>query len=795
MAITVGTLGRLQTVAQRGREIVFSFESSDLVLTPLLPNLVRHTWVPTHFRLHVGQVTDSYAVYRRYWPGGVAVTLTETPEAVQVRMGEVLVEATRDPFHLRYCAADGRLFLEEVEEGGLSWSYWEYVLRYQLASEDHFYGMGQVDQLAERVDLDHRGHRREVWNQHSPPAATVFPALLSLRGYGLLIDNPYKATWDLGYTNPATFSYHAQGGGLQYYVWYGPDLPRVLRTFMELTGAAPLPPRWVLGLLQSRYGYRNRAELEEIARTFRAKALPCDALILDVFWFQEMGDLAFQAFDWPDPQGMIAQLKDQGFRLMVIEEPYITVKSRNYPEALAKGYLVTHYDGSVYTVDFWPGKCALLDFSNPETRAWWARKHQPLLELGVAGWWTDLNEPTKHLQDMIHHAGPAAAVHNLIALSMQQAIFEAQCQYAAHQRLFILSRSAFVGSQRYGVGLWSGDVDMTFTALRKQVAVGLNVGLAGIPLWGTDIGGFGFAGTCTPELYLRWFQFGAFCPLFRPHGDQSERREPWQFGAEVEAICRHYLALRYRLLPYIYTAIAEACTTGVPLMRPLILEFPEDPHVLNLTDEYLFGREILVAPVVDEGATERVVYLPAGGWIDFWTDALYRGPCTLPVTAPLHILPLFIREGAVLPLGPEVQYSGQRSLDPLTLEIYRGGEPAAGVERTFPVYEDDGETLAYQTGAYVWTFFQVRENADVLTVETKDVQGEYPPHLRERTYLLNIHRQPSVREVTCSGRTLRPHNTRQALEGAADGWWWDGDKGRLTIKLRAAATELRVEVK
>ena len=205
MPITVGTLGRLRAVEQRGRDIVFSFESSDLVLTPLLPNVVRHTWVPTHWRLYTGRVTDSYAVPRRDWPAEPAVTLTETPETVRVQLGELLIEATRDPFQLRYAAAaDGRVFLQEPEEGGLSWSYWEYALRYRLAAEDHFYGMGQARQLAERVDLDHRGHLREVWNQHSPPAATIFPALLSLRGYGLLIDNPHKATWDLGHTDPLT---------------------------------------------------------------------------------------------------------------------------------------------------------------------------------------------------------------------------------------------------------------------------------------------------------------------------------------------------------------------------------------------------------------------------------------------------------------------------------------------------------------------------------------------------------------------------------------------------------------
>jgi alpha-glucosidase len=707
-------------------------------------------------------------------------------------MGELHIEATRDPFRLRYVAADGGAFLEEVDEGGLSWSYWDYALRYRLAVADHFYGMGQADQLVDHVDLDHRGHLREVWNQHSPPAATLFPALLSLRGYGLLIDNPHRAAWDLGATDPHTFAYQARGGGLQYYVFYGPDFARLLRTQLELTGFPPLPPRWVFGLLQSRYGYRSRAELEAIARTFREKRLPCDALVLDVFWFQEMGDLAFQPFDWPDPPGMIAQLQEQGFHVMVIEEPYVTTKSHNYPEALAKGYLAKRYDGSAYTFDFWPGECALLDFSNPETRTWWTAKHQPLIDLGIAGWWTDLNEPAKHFQDMAHHAGPAAAVHNVAALSMQQAVFEAYQQYAPQQRIFILSRSAFLGSQRYGTALWSGDVDMTFAALRKQIALGLNVGMTGIPMWGTDIGGFGFAGHCTAELYVRWFQFGAFCPLFRPHGDQTQLREPWQFGPEVEAICRKYLTLRYRLLPYIYTIAAEACETGTPIMRPLVLECPTDPRLWNLEDEYLFGPHILVAPVVDEGATERTVYLPADSWVDVWSDTIHTGPCTIQVSAPLDTLPLFVRQAAMLPLGPEMQHVGEQPLDPLTLEIYRGVQQS---ESHFTLYEDDGETTRYRTGACARTSFRFATQTDGFMLEIGEAQGQFSSQVRERGYIINVHHQNAVQSVLCNGAPLSFLDAVHSLDLAEQGWQWHASTNVLTLKLPRTVGAITVRVR
>jgi alpha-glucosidase len=788
MTITVGSLDRLQKVSHRGADLVFSFESSDLVMTALRPNVIRHTWVPTHWRLYTEPVRETHATVRRYWPAGPSPIVTEAADKVRVEMGDFLIEATREPFHLHYCSIEGRPLLEEIAQGGLSWSYWDYSLRYVLTPEDHFYGMGQADQLSGTLELDHRGHLREVWNQHSPPAVTIFPYVLSLRGYALLVDNPCRAAWDLGHTDPQTFSYQARGGGLQYYVILGPGLPRLLQTMLELTGYPPLPPRWALGLLQSRYGYRSRQELETIAQSFRARRLPCDALILDVFWFREMGDLAFDPQKWPDAGEMIARLKHQGFRTVVIEEPYVTRQSRNYPEAISRGYLARRYDGSPYTFDFWPGECALVDFSNPAARQWWTEKHRPLLELGIDGWWTDLNEPAKHFQDMAQHAGPAAAVHNLNALWMHQSVYDAHQQYAPHQRVFILSRAAFPGSQRYGVALWSGDVDKTFASLRKQVAVGLSVGLTGIPLWASDIGGFGFGGECTGELYARWFEFSAFCPLCRPHGDQKELREPWQFGPEIEAICRKYLEIRYRLLPYIYNAAHDACAYGIPIMRPLILEYPADPQVLNLADEYLFGPDILVAPVLDQGALERSVYLPEGKWINYWSEEIYAGPRFITSQAKLDIMPLFIRQGAIIPTGPHMQYSAQHPLDPLTLEIYRG------VDRSLTLYEDDGESTAYQNGEYAETSFEVTHSDQELSCHLGPTKGRFAGSVPERTIILNIHQQPNVAGVSCGAEPLAALKTFEELELALAGWFWDQRRRILSIKLSPAnsARTLRV---
>jgi alpha-glucosidase (family GH31 glycosyl hydrolase) len=788
MTITVGRLGRVQKVNQRAADLIFSFESSDLVMTAVLPNVIRHTWVPTHWRLYTEPVRAAHAAVRRYWPAGPSPIVREASDKVYVEVGDFLLEATRDPFRLRYCTADGCPVLEEVEQGGLSWSYWDYSLRYVLSPDDHFYGMGQADQLSGAVPLDHRGQLREVWNQHSPPAVTIFPAVLSLRGYALLVDNPSRASWDLGHTDRQSFSYQARGGGLEYYVVLGPGMPRLLQTMLELTGYAPLPPRWALGLLQSRYGYRNRQELESIAQTFRARQLPCDGLILDVFWFREMGDLAFDSQKWPDAPEMIARLKHQGFRTIVIEEPYLTRQSRNYPEALSRGYLARRYDGSPYTFNFWPGECGLFDFSNPAAREWWTKKHRPLIEMGIDGWWTDLNEPAKHLQDMAQHDGPAAAVHNLTSLWMQQSVYEAHQQFAPDHRPFILSRAAFPGSQRYGAALWSGDVDKTFASLRKQVAVGLSVGLTGIPLWGSDIGGFGFGGECTGELYARWFEFSAFCPLCRPHGDQKELREPWQFGAEIEAICRKYLEMRYRLLPYIYNAARDTCTTGIPIMRPLVLEYPADPQVLNMADEYLFGPDILVAPMLEQDALERSVYLPQGNWIDYWSEEIHVGQRFITSQAKLDKIPLFIRQGAIIPTGPQMQYSAQYALDPLTLEIYRGAD------RSLTLYEDDGKSNAYQNGECAETRFEIRHGSQGFICHLGETNGKFTGCVSERTIILNIHLQTQAETVTCDDAPVPALKTSEALSEASAGWFRDQRNQILSIKLSPANTARTVRV-
>jgi alpha-glucosidase len=468
---------------------------------------------------------------------------------------------------------------------------------------------------------------------------------------------------------------------------------------------------------------------------------------------------------------MMARLGDQGVKIITIEEPFITTESRLFPEAERLGLLGRRPDGSTYTFPFWAGEAGILDFTQPLARQWWADQHKPLMDQGIAGWWTDLNEPEEHPIDMVHQGGIAPAVHNIFALLMTKALKLAQEQHKPDSRLFILSRSGWPGTQALGAGQWSGDVESRWEALADQIPLGLSMSMTGMVYWNTDIGGF-TGPECTPELYIRWMQFGAFTPVMRPHGSQRQR-EPWAFGPVAEAIVTRYIKLRYRLLPYTYTVAREAHTTGLPFMRPLVLHHPDDLRTADLRDQYLWGRDLLVAPVVTPDTASRKVYLPEGVWYEFATNRRVRGGRYVTAAAPLETLPLYVRAGAIIPLAPERPSTGG-AWDELTLAVYPGDGPS-----TFALYEDDGETLAFERGQYTETTFTW--DGATLTI------GE----AGRRVYNLEIRlpqRPGAVGE-------LPARRSAESLAKAGVGWWYDSRLKVLHVKLGAVSGPVSVTVK
>ncbi|MGD9677646.1 MAG: TIM-barrel domain-containing protein [Vulcanibacillus sp.] len=610
-------------------------------------------------------------------------------------MPKVQIEIKLDPFSISFYRSSKEVLLNQSV---FKWDGWKVGFEFLIDNSDHFFGLGETDQAVDKIEFDHLGHKHFLWNKHLPaPARMIFPFIINPKGYGLFIDNHWPAEINMGSYEKNRFSYIAEGGNLNCYFLIGDKIDDILYQYSKLTGPPKIPPRFIFGMLQSKFGYNSRKEVESIASKYRRKKIPCDGIIIDLYWFNKMGDMKFNKKSFPEPKDMFHKLKKKGFNLILIEEPYVIEGSRLFEEGKRLEVFAKKSSGEVFTIPFWPGKSAIVDFTNPLAKQWWASQHYELIDYGVGGWWADLNEPEDHHQDMIHYAGPAAKVHNIFALEMQKSINLAYEQHAPNKRVFIMSRSGWAGMQRYGAGTWSGDVETSWEALSKQIAIGLNIGLVGIPYWNTDIGGF-IGKKVTPELFIRWLQFGAFTPIMRPHGFQAER-EPWSFGKEAEKTIIEVIKLRYSLIPYIYTLAYEAFAKGLPLMRPMIMYFPNDSNLINITDQFLFGKDLLVAPVTKEGAKDRVVYLPEGNWYDFWTNEKISGSQYIKAKAPLDRIPLFIKANTILPLLSERNYIDEKEWSELILLIY----PETIGEYT--LYEDDGKTNDYLEDQFSLTKF------------------------------------------------------------------------------------------
>ncbi len=548
----------------------------------------------------------------------------------------------------------------------------------ELAPDEVVVGLGET-----YGGLDLRGRRRVVWAADAMGLNTTdlaykpIPFWLSSRGYGCLVHAPERAVVDVGALSTVTLGFAVAARVMDYFVLLGS--PRtVLERYTALTGRSPSPPRWALGVWMSRCMYRSRAEVEAVIEGMRARDLPLDVVHLDPLWLRgraartlDSCDFEWDAEAFPDPPGFVRWLRERGVRLSLWENPYVPRDSAMFGEGVARGFFARGPDGEPAVSTTNP-EGAVVDFTNPKAAAWIAAKHAPLLAMGVACFKTDYGEsvPT----DARFASGETgASVHNRYPLLYNRTVFETTREGSGSGIVF--ARSATAGSQRYPVH-WSGDAQSTWGGMAGALRGGLSFACSGGAWWGHDIGGFwgpdGFAPP-SQRLYVRWAQFGLLSPIARFHG--TTPREPWEFDEEAVAIVRAFSRLRYRLLPYLEHCAREAEATGTPVLRPLLLEFPEDPVAWRVDLEYLLGPLLLVAPVFDDGE-DRPVYLPAGEWWDWWTDRSHRGPVTLRTAAPLDRVPLFVRGGSLLPLAPALPHTEAGVWDPILLELRA---PVAGV--------------------------------------------------------------------------------------------------------------------
>jgi len=613
-------------------------------------------------------------------------------------------------------------------------------LALKLEKDDLIFGLGESTGT-----FNKRGLQREFWNiDVLGLASAIHPGLGSMylsipfgiclrtpRAGAIFWDNPRRQKWDMGQTKLDEWTLEAAGGEMDFYLFTGPDLPAILKRYTELTGRMPLPPRWALGYHQSRYSYETRERLEEIAAAFRRKKIPCDALYLDIHHMDGYRVFTFGK-RFPNPGEMLRRLARRGFKVVAIIDPGVKNDSRFgvLRRGLAQKAFVKKPGGRRdYIGKAWPGPSRFPDFTRQQVRDWWAGEQAQFQASGLAGFWNDMNEPANfalpsktlpensiHLSDygpVKHHA-----LHNIYGMQMARASRQGALLCQPGQRPFIISRAGYAGLQRYAM-VWTGDNSSNWEHLAESIGMLLNLSLSGLAFCGADVGGF--LDSATGELLARWTQLAAFTPFFRNHANNESRaQEPWVFGKEIESICRKYIEMRYELLPYLYSLFQESHRGGVPIIRPLFWPDARDPIANRIDDQFFLGDNLLVAPILRQGARARQVYLPAGTWYDFWTARTHAGRQHILALADLAMIPIFVRAGAVIPFGPIQQFVGSDKAIQINLRIWDGENGR------LDWYEDDGESLEYERGVFHQRTISFAVGQDQRALRFGPSEGLYP---------------------------------------------------------------------
>lgn len=574
----------------------------------------------------------------------------------------------------------------------------------KLGKDDAIYGLGDKPGC-----LNKRGYSYVNWNTDDPaPHVDSFKSLYKsipffiVLGdeycYGIFADNTYKTTFDFGYENTDYYFVEHEKGELDYYFMPGNDMAEVVGLYTSLTGTTPLYQRWIYGSHQSRWGYYTQDEVLDIADKFRELDIPCDVIHMDIDYMNGYRVFTFDDKKFPDVKGLSEKLADRGVKLISIIDPGVK-KDEDYfmyKEGMEMDAFAHDTDGSVYENAVWPGTSVFPDFTKQSVRSWWGDKTKILLEHGISGIWNDMNEPASFNgplpDDVQFEYGAHEKVHNIYGHFMAKATYEGLAENDGGKRPFVLTRAAYAGSQKY-CGGWTGDNHSIWAHIALSLEQVCNLSVSGLAMCGSDIGGFG--SDTTPELLVRFYEAAVFVPFFRNHSAMGTRRqEPWQFDETTIDAVRKTVKLRYRFIPYIYDLAHECEKTGAPIVRPLVYEYPEDKHVRNISDEYMLGSFVLVAPVIAPGKEAREVYLPDGDWYDYYTGEKYSGGRYILADAPLDKVPVFIKAGAIIPVADgEIRSTEDITEDKISILTYPG-------KGSFVHYQDDNETFAYRDGAY-----------------------------------------------------------------------------------------------
>ena len=671
-----------------------------------------HQWTPT------GTAADIAKFFSGSTPGvGISFKTPEGKDLVSMQGWQMSVPNHKD-------GNAGVLYDRRATDD----PFFEVGASFSSPRDEHYYGLGQNQQGF----LDRRNHVIRCEHDYNAPSgqSVCVPFVVTNYGYGLLWDNPSKTTVAFGFNDQTRWTSQV-GQRVSFFVIAGKTYDEIYEGYRLLTGSVPMLPKSAYGYIQCKQRYSSQEELLDVAKGYRDRHLPADVLVIDWFYYTKMGQMDMDPAKWPDPVAMNKQLHAMGFHTMISVWPRFVPGSRYYDTLLHNGWFMHLADGTPTNGLPYDRAGSDIDTTNPAAAKWyWDTIRDNILSKGFDSLWADETEPDLPPNGSYFHIGPGTEYFNVYPLFHTAALYNGY-RRDLKTRALILARDAYTGAQHNGAIFWSSDISPNWDTLKRQVPTGINFVASGMPYWSTDIGGWQYLPGYHkpehtplldpsdardnvghyddyPELYVRWFEYGTFQPNFRSHGSRKHN-EVWSYGKQAEPILEKYLRLRYQLMPYIYTLGYDAHQTGAPFMRGLFMDFPHDPNVANIGDEYMFGPALLVAPVTDQGATTRSVYLPAGtDWYNYWTNERVHGGRRITVAAPIDIIPLFVRAGSILPLGTPVESTNDKQ-NIAELRVYSGSDGDA------TLYQDDGSTYDYEQGKFELTHLHWNDATGKLT--------------------------------------------------------------------------------
>jgi alpha-glucosidase len=681
----------------------------------------------------------SYAVPADLQDSLISLSAFDDGENVAIITTQVKCFINKTNLTIRITDHQGMVICED--EAGFHWQHYLWkggkivYCSKKIQEGEVFYGLGDKP-----CELQLRGKRFEnygtdayAYGADTDPLYKNIPFYYGLhhgKSYGIFFDNTFRTLFDFGNERPDVSSFWARGGEMCYYFIYGPKMLEVAEEFANLTGKPELPPMWALGYHQCRWSYFPDSKVKDVAMEFRKRGIPCDVMYLDIDYMEGFRCFTFSKEYFPDPKGLTKQLEDAGFKTVVIIDPGIKVDPEYsiYTDGLKNDVFCRRQDGALMEGDVWPGKCVFPDFTNPRVRDWWSDLFGVLIENGVAGVWNDMNEPAvfeigTFPEDVRHdYDGESVShrkAHNVYGHLMAKATYQGLKKHMMPKRPFVITRSAYAGIQKWS-SVWTGDNTATWEHLWIASQQCQRLSISGVSFAGSDVGGF--IGEPDGELYTRWVQMAAFHPFMRTHSASNETgfdQEPWSFGPFYEAICKRFIQMRYRLLPYLYTTFWQNYRYGTPMLRPLVFVDQENPDTYGRNEEFMIGDHLLIAPVSSPGEKTKRVYLPSGGWYYHWNDSYHKGGQEVTVAAPIQHIPFFIREGAIIPTWPQMQFVGEKKIKEITLHVfYKDGK-----EESF-LYLDDGENMGYKNSHYRIIRFEVKGSKNDFQIR-QNTLGHY----------------------------------------------------------------------